>query len=192
MDVVVNIWEVLKLSQLQVRQTGPNTFRVVDADQSVVNVEFLHSSRNCHLIYAEGVYTGPLLRRATKGSCLVLLRSNYGQDANHRPQVTTRMDSFLSVEPGAAEVVAKTLQPLVGKVVDLNFVQTVAFLSSVSRTAEVNTAGVQRLASKLTHVRPEVRQQFSDLAAVVAERAAARRQQEQPSLAAMSAEAARQ
>ena len=39
---------------------------------------------------------------------------------------------------------ARTLQPLVVKNIDNNFIQTVAFLGSMSKTAEVNLAGMQR------------------------------------------------
>ena len=66
----------------------------------------------------------------------------------------------------------KTFHPLMGKTADSNFVQSVAFLGSLSRTAELNTRGVQRLASKLTHVRPEYRTRLHELAAGIARTAA--------------------
>ena len=62
------------------------------------------------------------------------------------------MDCFLNIEPGGAELWTKTVSPLVGKTVDNNFMQTLAFVSSLSRTAEVNDRGVQRLAMQLKHV----------------------------------------
>jgi hypothetical protein len=66
----------------------------------------------------------------------------------------------------------KTFQPAVGKVADNNFLQTVGFLGSLSRTAETNTRSVQRLAQKLNGVQPEVREEFTVLAGQVAQRAA--------------------
>ena len=47
-----------------------------------------------------------------------------------------------------------------------------AFLGSLSRTTEVNSRGVQRLATQLTHVQPEVRARFSEVAADVAQKSA--------------------
>ena len=46
-----------------------------------------------------------------------------------------------------------------------NFIQTLAFVGSLSRTAETNSRGVQRLGEQLTHVPPEVRDRFVELAA---------------------------
>jgi hypothetical protein len=75
------------------------------------------------------------------------------------------MDSFLSIEPSGAELVTKTVSPVVGKTVDNNFIQTLAFVGSLSRTAELNSRGVQRLGEQLKHVQPDVRDRFVELAA---------------------------
>jgi hypothetical protein len=84
------------------------------------------------------------------------------------------MDGFLNVDSGGVEVLARTLQPLVVKNVDGNFIQTVAFLGSMSKTAEVNLTGMQRLAARLGHVQPETRQQFSEVVVAVSRRAASK------------------
>jgi hypothetical protein len=55
--------------------------------------------------------------------------------------------------------------------VDNNFIQTVAFAGSLSRTAEVNSRGLQHFAMQLSHVRPEVRMQFAEIAGDVAQKA---------------------
>ena len=60
------------------------------------------------------------------------------------------------------------------KNIDNNFIQTIAFLGSMSKTAEVNLAGMQRLAGRLTHVQPETRQQLAGVVASVTHRAAAK------------------
>ena len=74
---------------------------------------------------------------------------------------------FLTIEPAGAELIGKTVSPLMGKTADNNFTQTVGFVGSLSRTAEVNSLGVQRLAGQLSHVPPEVRSQFAAVAANV-------------------------
>ena len=58
------------------------------------------------------------------------------------------------------------------KNVDTNFIQTVAFLGSMSKTAEVNPQGMTRLADRLTHVQPATRQQFGEVIFSVAQRSA--------------------
>lgn len=169
-DVIVNIWETLKLTQLSVKQTAAQKFHATEADGTTVNFEYLYRTHDTHVVYAEGVCTGPLLGREVKGSGLLILKTGYVREPDGRYYITNRMDAFLSVEPGAVEVVAKTIMPLAGKVADNNFTQTVAFLGSLSRTAEVNPLGVHRLASKLT-VKPEIRVELMELTDLVSKRA---------------------
>ncbi len=94
------------------------------------------------------------------------------RETNGRCYVTSRLDCFLTIEPCGAELLTKTVSPLLGKTADNNFIQTVAFVGSLSHTAEVNERGVLRLATQLTRVQPEVRARFADLAAGLAKKSA--------------------
>jgi hypothetical protein len=172
-DVVVNIWELLGVAQIQLRQTDIDAFRMAEPEGTVASLEFLYHSRDLHIIYGKWTYTGPLLSRKINGHCLAILRSSYAKDANGKYYVTARMDGFLSVESGAADLAARTLQPLMVANIDNNFIQTVAFLGSLSKTAEVNPQGMQRLADRLTNVQQPARQQLGEVVYSVARRAAA-------------------
>jgi hypothetical protein len=171
-DVVVNIWEVFRISRLRLRQTGDGQFQVSETDGATATFEFVYQSHDLHVLYGEGVYQGPLLTRPVKGRGVLVLKAGYVRETNGRYYVTSRLDSFLNIEPAAAELVTKTVSPVLGKTVDNNFVQTLAFVGSLSRTAEVNSRGVQRLGEQLTHVQPEVRGQFVELVASMPEKRA--------------------
>ena len=67
-DVVINIWNALKISQLQLKQTGPEPFRLIEESGITANLEYLYSSHDMHLIYAEGIYDGSTFGRQVKGS----------------------------------------------------------------------------------------------------------------------------
>lgn len=172
-DVVVNIWEVLKISRLKLRQVGPDSYQVSESAGTLATVEFLYRSHDTHVLYAEGSYEGPLTVRPIQGRGLLILKSGYVRETNGRYYVTSRLDTFLRVEPAGAELLTKTFHPLVGTVADSNFLQTVAFVGSLSRTAERNSTGVQRLAAKLSHVQPQLRLRLSELAAGLSRQPAA-------------------
>jgi hypothetical protein len=173
-DVVVDTWRVLGISQLQCRQTGTDTYRVAESAGTSAVMEFLYHTHDVQIVYGEWGYTGPLLPRTVHGRCLAILKSGYVRETDGRYYITSRLDGFLSIEPGGAELLTKVLHPLVVKNADANFVQTLAFVGSMSRTAEVNPRGMQRLADRLTGVQPDVRQQLAQVVAGVAQRAAAR------------------
>ncbi len=168
-DVMVGMWETLKLSQLQLRRTATNNFRVVESDGTTINFEYLYQAYDTHIVYAEGVYTGALANRPVRGTCVCVLKTGYVRETNGRYYITSRLDAFLSVEPGAIEIVAKTLQPIGGRIADSNFVQTLAFVSSLSETAEANPGGLYRLSQRMTNITPELREQFDACVGKVAQ-----------------------
>ena len=171
-DTVVNIWELLGIAQLQLRQTDIDTFRVAEAEGTSASLEFLYHSSDLQIAYGKWSYTGSLLARKINGHFLALLRTSYAKDAAGKYYITARMDGFMSVDSGAADLLARTLQPMMVKNVDANFIQTVAFLGSLSKTAEVNPQGMARLADRLSHVQPATRQQLGEVVYSVAQRAA--------------------
>ncbi len=162
-DTVVNIWELLGIAQIQLRQTDIDTFRVAEAEGTSASLEFLYHSSDLQIAYGKWSYTGPLLARKINGHFLALLRTSYAKDAGGKYYITARMDGFMSVDSGAADLLARTLQPMMVKNVDANFIQTVAFLGSLSKTAEVNPQGMARLADRLSHVQPATRQQLGEV-----------------------------
>ena len=67
-DVVVNTWEVLKISQLQLRQIDETHFQLAEPGGTTISLDFLYRSRDVQVIYGEGTYQGPLLARPIKGA----------------------------------------------------------------------------------------------------------------------------
>ncbi len=171
-DIVINIWEIMKVSQLELRQIDENQFRLSEPAGTMAQFAFVYRSHDTHVLYGEGTYVGPLMGRPVKGRSVLVLKCGYVRETNGRYYITSRVDCFLTIEPGGVELFTKTMSPLMGKTADNNFVQTVAFVSSLSRTAETNSRGVQRLAARLGHVQPEVRARFAEVAADVAQKSA--------------------
>jgi len=153
-------------------QTAPGQFAVTDNQGTDGHVEFLYQGSDMHIIYSEGKYDGPLTKKPLTGRSLVVLKTGYVREPDGRYYITSRLDAFVQVDHRGIELLTKTLHPLVGKVADVNFTQTVAFVGSLSKTAEVDPDGMQRLAGRLDKIDPQVAQQFATLSAEVASKAA--------------------
>ena len=169
-DVVVGIWEELGISQLKMKQIGPDKYQTHESSGTVGTSEFLYQDPNLHLIWIEGMFNGPLLTKPVRGTSLLILRTGYIREPGGRHYITSRLDTFTHIDNVGIEFITKTLQPSMGKVVDNNFTQTSAFVAGLSRTAEVNPRGVRRLAGKLHRVHPEIRQELGRLAYKVADK----------------------
>lgn len=170
-EVVVNIWEVMKISNVALERTGEDTFRASDGAGTLCDVKYCYSDHDTQVIYAQGRYEGPLFQRPVQARCVLVLKSGYMQETNGRYYVTCRMDTFIDIDHAGVEVLAKTLQPLVNRAADYNFVETAAFLEQISRTSEMNPLGVGRLARRLNKLEPQVRDRFAELSLSVGEKA---------------------
>ncbi len=170
-DVTVNLWQVLDLSNIRLTRTGETTFHADDSAGTRSDVQFLYASRDTLLVYAVGTYQGPLFVSPLRGGALLLLKTGYVRDPSGNHYVTARLDAFFRVENFAADLVARTLQPLVNENADKNFREAAMFLRSLSRAAEANPDYLERLSRKLTNVSPEDRERFAELAQQAAQRA---------------------
>lgn len=170
-EVVVNMWQLMGITTLSVRRIGAFSFDARDGAGTQAKVELVYGTPDTHVFFADGAYEGPLLKRRTPGRCIMVLKSDYARDSRERTQVTNQMDAFLQLDQTGAEVVARTLQPLIGKTADHNFGETLTFVSRVSQAVEKNPTGVQRLATRLTGVDPAVREKFVAVATAVNHRA---------------------
>ena len=173
-EVVVNIWEIMGISSMIAQRTGPFLWKGDDGTGTACDIELVYGTDELHVLYGDGYYAGPLLKRKITGRCVMILQSGYGQSADRRWQVGNRLDVFLQLDDAGADLVARTISPWVGKVADSNFAESCKFASRLSMTAEQNAAGMQRLAAKLTRVDAEVRDQFARVSAAIEQRAASR------------------
>jgi hypothetical protein len=173
-EVVVNIWQIMGVASMSAERQAPYLWKANDGAGTTCDVELVYGTDHLHVLYCDGLYEGSLLKHKVTGRCVLALKSGHAQTADRRPYVANRLDLFVQIDNLAADVVARTLSPWVGKVADANFHESCIFASKLSDAAEKNSAGVQRLAEKLTKVEPPVRDEFSRVTAAVQERAALR------------------
>jgi hypothetical protein len=159
-DVMVNIWHVMGVSNVMLDRIDADHYRCADGDGTTARVEVVYRSPQMQVIYAEGLYDGPLFPRPVRGQCVAILQYTSVHKASGRYEETAQLDTFLHVDNIGVEILAKLFQGFVGRTIDHNFVETVSFIASVSRTAETNPRGMRRMVARLNHVEPERRAQF--------------------------------
>lgn len=166
-EVIVNMWDLMGVTKVSIRRTGDFTFSANDGAGTTGAAELIYGDRDTHIMLGEGTYEGPVLKRKVQGRCLIMLKTGFGPDTGSTTQVTHRLDMFVQIDNIGADLLAKTLYPLVGKSADHNFVETSRFVSQISQAAETRPNGMQQLANRLTKTDPPVRGQFASLSAAI-------------------------
>jgi hypothetical protein len=169
-EVIVNIWDMMKISSVDLVRTGKYTFEADDGAGTTADIELVYGTEDTHIYYAKGSYEGSLFRSTLDGDCVVVLKSLKGRQKNGRPAISNQLDVFVRIDNTALDLVSKTLSPLVGKTADYNFRETTRFVGRISHEAERDGIGVQQMANRLSDLAPSVRSAFGNVAVSVYER----------------------
>lgn len=156
-EVLVQIWRELGITQVTLERLDANSFRMADnagTTGKLVIVEQTCEDRaqNRFVMYAEGSYEGKPFTKPVKAQCVILLRSGSFVESDGRDYVAARLDSFIHIDQASLEIFAKVVHPLVGKMADRNFADTVTFVGSFSQAAEIEPLRIKRLAESLENV----------------------------------------
>jgi len=170
-EVVVSVWELMGVTDMQVNRTSDHTLHVDDGQGTISTVELLYGTRNTHIVYADGIYEGPLFGRMLYAKCVFILNTQFSRAADGHDRIVCQLDVFARLENIGADLVAKTLRPVVAHMADYNFSESTRFVSQISEAATTNGPGVQRLARRLTNLHPSVRKRFVHLTAAISDRA---------------------
>lgn len=169
-EVVVNIWELMGITNVHVKRMSPTSFHANDGAGTVSNVDIVYADGETNIFFAEGYYEGPLAPTKILANCVLVLQSGYTKAAQGESFVSNRLDVFVKFESRGADLLARTLHPLIGKTADYNFAETSSFIGKISQNAEDNVTGMHNLVSRLQKVDPAVRKQFGDVVTRVYQR----------------------
>lgn len=170
-EVLVNIWDVMGITKVEAKRTGPYTFSADDGVGTVCQCNLVYGNETVHIYYGSGYYKGSMAPRQINGRCVCVLYNNNSFTNSGEPIMRGSMDVFLKLDNLGADILTRTLGPLVGKTADNNFTESAKFLAQVSQVCEYNPAAAQALASRLHKVQPEVREEFARIAARIGQRA---------------------
>lgn len=167
-EVVVNVWNLMGVSNLSLEKTTDLNYRAADqaGTQGALRIAYEHYEPDCNnkvVVLANGSYQAGPMPDPIRAQCVLILRSASRRETNGRTYVTARLDSFVRFEKVGADIVAKTLKPLLMKSADHNFTETMKFVSTFSRTAEQRPEGLVSLSQKLDRVDEQTRVELVDL-----------------------------
>jgi len=163
-EVVTNIWSAMGISLVSARPLENGRVEIQDGQGTTGTVRVVQEAADQIVIYGEGEYSGKFVRKPVQAQCVLMLRTRTIRETDGRHYITCVLDVFVHFDQGGVELIARAVHPLIGRIADRNFAETMGFVSSLSRTAEINPHGTAQLASRLVGVDPEVRAQLTRLA----------------------------
>jgi hypothetical protein len=166
-DTAVSIWRAMKISKLQMWQTGRYDYEADTGDGSVGTLEVLHNGPEKSLVACEGIFKSPLLTKPIEARSLLLLQTSFSRDADGITYVTHRADLFVSFPSQTIDVVSKIFSPLAISMTDRTFTEISLFLKMMSLAMTRRPDWVERITEKMDGVADLRKDQVLELCAHV-------------------------
>lgn len=173
-ELLIGMWDAMGATQVEVERIAPYIFRGDDAAGTRCTAELLYGDESLHVYYAVGDYTGRLTQRTVEGASLCVLHNRPWRDRSGDVYETADMDVFLRIDSFGADLIVRSLSPLVAGTADQNFTETTRFVSQISEASRENPQGLQALVERLRFVDEPVKERFSAQILLSAQRYAQR------------------
>ena len=173
-DVLVGIWDLMGITNVQTRRTGPYQMEAQDGSGTTCSIDLVYGDPTTHIYLANGSYDGKLVAKPIRGSGVFVVTSHYAQSSDGRTTVTGTLDCFLQLDSIGADLIARTLSGLIGRSADNNFIETARFITQVSQASQRNPHGMLGVADRMPQVSDQTRDEFSEVIKGVASRAESR------------------
>ena len=167
-NTIVELWKQMGYDEVDMKQVGPSTFAVSEKDGSSGKLTILYQTTDLAVAHVAGVYRGAGMIRPVEGEAFLILQVRYTEDQALTPLVVCRLDAFVDVKNPGVDLVARAFNSMIGKIADANFEQTLAFIDSVSQTAENDPRQFQSVVGQLAGLSPEARRILADKTMTVA------------------------
>jgi len=166
-DAAVSIWRAMKISKLQMWQTGRFDYEADTGDGSVGSLEILHTSPEKSLVACDGVYKSPLFTKPIEAKSLLMVQTSFSRNAEGVIHVTHRAELFVSFPSQTIDVVSRIFSPLTVTMTDRTFTEVSLFLKMMSLAMARRPDWVEQIADKMDGVADIRKDQVLELSAQI-------------------------
>ncbi|MFN0055505.1 MAG: hypothetical protein ACKV0T_25440 [Planctomycetales bacterium] len=162
-DVAVSIWRAMKISKLQMWQTGRYNYEADAGDGSTGKLDVLFTGAEKHLVACDGEYKSPLFTKPIEAQSLLLLQTSFFREADGTIYVTHKADLFVAFPSQTVDVVSKIFSPLTVAMTDRTFSEVSLFLKMMSLAMARRPDWVEEIVGRMEGVADVRKSQILEL-----------------------------
>ena len=163
-EVLVNLWDLMGVTQVSVDRTAPYVFQGNDGAGTDYVGELIYGNDQIHVYYGTGTYDGPLVAKKLSGRSVCVIHGQPVRTSANGTVVDGYMDVFIKVDNLGADLLTRAISPFVVKTADYNFIESSKFVGQLADIAAKNPLAIDDISNRMTNIPSEVRQAFVDVA----------------------------
>jgi hypothetical protein len=158
------LWKDLSTSPAQLQQIGPDRYQGTDGAGTTASWEYVYRSPKLHVLLCNLDYQGgPRGNARLEGRIVLIVRTEYFRKAASEHWIRHDIEAFVKVDSKGWRTVARTIRPLIEKVLEDQVQEAGWFISLMGRLVELYPTWACQVAQQVPQLRPEAREGFRAL-----------------------------
>jgi hypothetical protein len=157
------LWKDLSTSPVRLRKVGPARYEGNDGNGATATWEFVYRSPKLHVLLAHLDYASPRGAARMEARIVLIVRSGFYREVNGDHWVQHDVEAFVKVDSKGWKAVARTIRPLIEKLLEDQVREAGWFVSLMGRLVAMYPNWACQVAMSQEDINAETRQRFRDV-----------------------------
>ncbi len=160
--LTLSLWKDLSKAPVKLQHLGPNQYYGDDGMGTTANWEFVYRSSKLHALFCDLIHIRPKSQSKLEGRIVLLVRSDYykPQNEGEQPVIQHEVEAFVKVDSKGWRALAKTVRPILEKVLEQQVQEAGWFVSLMGRLVAQYPVWAVNVVAKDAEIPREYRDYF--------------------------------
>ncbi len=131
--ITLALWQDLAESPVKLRRLETDRYQGTDGAGTTATWEYIYRSPKLHVLLSDLDYVSPRGAAKLTGRLVLIVRSGYYREVNGEPWIQHDIEAFVKVDSKGWKALAKTVRPLLEKVLEDQVQEAGWFVSLMGR-----------------------------------------------------------
>jgi hypothetical protein len=161
--ITLALWKDLAESPVQLQQISPGKYVGSDGNGASATWEFAYRSAKMHVFHSNLDYKSPRGNTHLQGRIVLIVRSGFYRESNGEPYVQHDIEAFVKVDSKGWKTLARTVRPILEKVLEEQVQEAGLFVSLMGRLVETYPNWAVQIATTKSIASEEAKNTFRDV-----------------------------
>ncbi len=166
-SITLALWQDLANSPVKLRQLDANRYQGTDGAGTTATWEYVYRSPKLHVLLSDLDYVSPRGAAKLSGRIVLVVHSGFYREVNGEPWIQHDVEAFVKVDSKGWKALAKTVRPLLEKVLEDQVQEAGWFVSLMGRLVENHPTWACSVVASQAQIDLTTRQSFRDLVASI-------------------------
>lgn len=161
-SLTLALWKDLSQAPVKLQHLGPNQYYGDDGMGTTATWEFVYRSNRLHALFCNLTHIRPKSHSKLEGRIVLLVRSEFykGRSETEPPYIQHEVEAFVKVDSKGWRALAKTVRPILEKVLEQQVQEAGWFVSLMGRLVAQHPVWAVDVVAKDPEISPEYRAYF--------------------------------